>query len=211
LRALALAFLTSTALIRSGAQSGPTTCSCPDHVGQRGGGAQGDRHPCPLVSVARQQVHVDLIDRSNSTGCTARDRNTIDRRLRKWQYKAYSGKHVRSHLAGGRMPDDIEKRIANLEKRLDAIVKDQNKVNKQAYVNVMSSIQAQNKVNQKAYDHITNLEKHFDKNLKAQNAVNKKTYDNIMSTIQAQNKVNQKAYDHITKLEKQFKKMEKRR
>ena len=38
------------------------------------------------------------------------------------------------------MPDDIEKRIANLEKRLDAIVKDQNKVNKQAYVNVMSSI-----------------------------------------------------------------------
>jgi len=61
------------------------------------------------------------------------------------------------------MAEDIGKRISALEKRMEANIKDQNKVNQKAYDNVMSAIQAQNKVNQKAYDHVTKLEKSFGK------------------------------------------------
>lgn len=61
------------------------------------------------------------------------------------------------------MPEDLGRRISKLEKRMDSILKDQNKVNLKAFDNVMGNIQAQNKVNQKAYDHISKLEKRFAK------------------------------------------------
>ena len=49
------------------------------------------------------------------------------------------------------MAEDSGRQISALEKRMDAYVKDQNKVNQKAYDNVIRRVDDQNKVNQKAY------------------------------------------------------------
>ncbi len=89
------------------------------------------------------------------------------------------------------MARDMEKRVADLEKLLDRFVKHSEKLSQRTHDEIIRRMQDQNKVNQKAYDHITKMEKRFDVNLKDQN------------------KVNQKAYDHVAKLEKRFSKFEK--
>jgi len=89
------------------------------------------------------------------------------------------------------MGRDIEKQVADLERLLNRFIKHSEKVNQRTHDEILGRMNDQNKVNQKAYDHITKMEKRFDTNLKDQN------------------KVNQKAYDHVAKLEKRFAKLEK--
>ena len=61
------------------------------------------------------------------------------------------------------MPKDIEKRVAELEKRVESIVRNQNKVNQKGHDVLKNEVQALNKVTQKAHDHITKLEKRLGK------------------------------------------------
>ena len=89
------------------------------------------------------------------------------------------------------MPKDIEKRVAELEKRVESIVRNQNKVNQKGRDILKNDMQELNKINQKAHVHITELEKR------------------VESIVRNQNKVNQKGHDHIAKLEKRLAKLEK--
>lgn len=90
------------------------------------------------------------------------------------------------------MPEDVGRQISALEKRMDAYVKDQNKVNQKTHDNVIRRIDDLNKVNQRTHDQIVKLEKRMD------------------AYVRDQNKVNQKAYNHISQLEKRFIKLEKK-
>ncbi|WP_299044458.1 hypothetical protein [uncultured Tateyamaria sp.] len=59
------------------------------------------------------------------------------------------------------MPGDLGTRIAALEKRIENLLKYQSKSSRKAHDELMTTIKAQNKVNQKAYGHITKLGKQF--------------------------------------------------
>ena len=120
-------------------------------------------------------------------------------------------KRLQENILGGNMADDIGRQLLALEKRMDAFIRDQNKVNQKTYDNVMRRLNDQNKVNQKAHDHISKMEKRFEAYIKDQNKANKNAFNSVEKTIVAQNKVNLKAHNHIAQLEKRFAKLEKKR